>query len=174
MDFLFPAPARRFFRCEPLHLLSAAWVMGLVFGVFTSGFASASFLSLARSAVFSPVSALGLLLCSLLPLLFSAFAVYISNVPLLMMVAFGKAFFHAYLCLAVLYSFGSAGWLVRLLFLFSDSAVLPLLWLYWLRSVHDGRRDFAFRTVPAICAAILIAGFDYRVIAPFLAQILNF
>ncbi len=156
-------------RKETIPFLASAWLLGLVSGSFFSVSAGNSFLLTMRAAASSHVSIFGLLASILLPLLFSAFAVYISQPWLLVPIAFGKAFFFSYLALAVLSAFGSAGWLIRWLLMFSDSLSLPVLWWYWLRAV-SGRRKFA-DTAAAFLAALVIGSVDFYMISPVLANL---
>ncbi len=172
MDLFFHSGFRNISRRDTPFFLAFAWITGLLFGVITSLSAGAHLASLMRMTAYSPVSIVGLLSAMLLPLLCSAFAVYISCPRLLSPIAFVKAFFYAYFCFGVFAGFGSAGGLIRLLLIFSDTAMLPVLWLYWLRSTGSPGQ-FLYRTVPAIAAAVLIGSIDYSVISPFLAQILS-
>lgn len=174
MDLFFHFRLPHFLRRDLSFHLAFSWVLGSVFGAITSFYASDSLLSLMRMTAVSPVSIVSLLSAILLPLLFSAFAVYISNVWLLIPAAFFKAFLYHFFCFGILRSFGSAGWLIRLLLIFSDTLTLPVLWMYWLRSIKGTREGLAFRTIPAVCAVFLIGSVDYSVISPFLAQILSF
>ena len=126
-----------------------------------------------RAAVYSRVSISGLLSAMLLPLLFSAFAVYISNTWLLIPIAFSKAFAFAFLGIGILVSFGSAGWLVRLLLMFGDIVMLPVLWWYWQKAL-TARQNPLPHCAAAAAFALLIGGLDYCVISPFLANLISY
>lgn len=174
MDLFFHPRMPLFLRKDSVAFLAFPWISGLVTGVVTSYFAGNSFFSLMRSVISSPVSIVGLLSAMLLPLLFSAFAVYISSPWLLIPTVFLKGFFYAYLCFGILLCFGDAGWLIRLLLIFSDTLMLPVFWMYWIRGLRGGRSDLLIRTAPAFSTALLIGSIDFSVISPFLGEILSF
>lgn len=114
-------------------ILAFSWLSGLGAGALVFRFADDISVSLMRSAAESPVSIVGLLICTLLPFLFTAFAVYLSLPRLLIPISFCKAFAYAYVSCAVLTAFGTAGWLVRALLLFSDTCCAGLLYGCWMR-----------------------------------------
>lgn len=162
------------FRCkESVFYLALSWILGLIFGA-SFGLASENISTTAmHRALISTPSFPGLLSAAMLPALFSAFAVYISKPVLLIPIAFCKAFLFSYLSLEVLTAFGSAGWLIHLLFLFSDTLMLPLLWSFWLKTEHHDRNSTLCCTVPVLITALMIGSIEYCFISPFLAHILS-
>ena len=115
-----------------------------------------------------PVSIVSLLIVTLLPLLCSAFAVYISRSWLLFFIAFIKAFLLGFTALGIYAAFGSSGWVFRFFLMFSDLGMLPFLYLFWLQHLPGGcgicRRDSMF-----LLCGMAIAGIDYAFISPFWA-----
>ena len=161
-------------RCKDSMLfLAFAWIFGLVAGTVFSLSANGAFLAMMRSAVFSRASIVSLLSTLALPVLFSAFAVYISQPLLLIPAAFCKAFLFSSLSSGLLAAFGSAGWLICLLFMFSDILTLPLLWSFWLKSLSCSRRSAIRSAVPVLITTVIIGCAEYRFISPFLATILS-
>lgn len=162
-------------RCKGRKaILALAWFLGLISGILFSVMASDSVFPTMRAAATGCVSISGLLSAILLPLLFSAFAVYISQPLLLIPIAFGKAFVFSFVGMSVMAAYGSAGWLVRFLLMFSDCMMLPFLWWYWLRYLSGSRASAFCSTALLVSLAVIIGSFDYRVISPFLADILSF
>lgn len=162
-------------RCKvSVTFLASSFFLGLCAGSWFSIQAGILIFPTMRTAASCGVSIPGLLSANLLPLLFSAFAVYISQIWLLVPIAFWKAFQFSYVGMGVMAAFGSAGWLIRLLMMFSDILMLGVLWWYWLRAL-SGRRGCALvvSLVP-FSAAVLIASLDYSVISPFLADMITF
>ena len=160
-------------RCKKrLFAVACAWFTGLVFGALVSMSASGMTVSAIRTASLSPVSVFGLLSAILLPLLSSAFAVYFSAPNLLFPLAFLKAFLVAWLGWGVLVSFGSAGWLIRMLLMFSEILSLPLLWWYWQR-ILSGNPGRGFCTLICTGFALGIGLLDYFVVSPFLVNLLS-
>ena len=152
--------------------LACTWIFGLISGAVCSVHSGIFLTSLMRTAVHGSVSIVGLMSAGLLPLLFSAAAVFISKIWLLIPVAFCKAFLYAYFAAGLMAAYGNAGWLVRILFMFSDYVMLPVLWWYWM-SVLDGRDRLFYRKSAVACAAALMIGcFDFYIVSPFLASLL--
>lgn len=161
-------------RCKCSEgLLACAWIFGLISGIFFSFSAGDSFFSLMRSAADGRVSICGLLSTILLPLLLSAFAVFISKPRLFIPIAFVKALAFAYCGIGVWLAFGSAGWLFRCFLMFSDICMLPVLWWFWIRNLGTDTRK-PFRTFLTVLAAALFIGFlDFNVISPFWASLIS-
>lgn len=152
-------------------ILAFCWFAGLLTGCFFADHAGIFHYSMMRRAVSGSVSIAGLVVV-VLPFLFSAFAVYLSKTWLFLPFCFLKAFQFAYIAGLVGVSFGSAGWLIRLLLFFTDGwEILLLLWI-WLRWISGGARQ-AIREITfcgILCSVIWII--DYFVVSPFLGMLI--
>ncbi len=153
-------------------LLALIWFLGLFFGAIAVSSADAIFSLTMHSALYGSLSIFGLLAALLLPLLLTAFAVYVSKPILILFFAFFKAFLFAFTAAGLSACFTTAAWLVRCLLMFSDILILPVLWLVWLRS-------FEYKPVASLrCSAIaammtcMIGCFDFAVVAPFLMRLI--
>ena len=158
-------------RRRTAALLAFFWCFGLVTGAAFAASAHISSFPLMRTALMSCVSISGAVAVLLLPLLFSAFAVYISKIRLLIPIAFLKAFFFSYLGTAVMRSFPSSGWMLRFLLLFSDCLAAPLLILLWLRLSRSSPRTCAVSIPAAAIALSLIGCLDFYIVSPFLVSL---
>ena len=114
------------------------------------------------------------LLCSVfLPFLLSFLCVYFSKQWLLYWICFWKMFSFGFSANCLLRAFGSAGWLVQSLSMFSDLAALIMLTWFCVRNLricrHPARKDFLVATsvVFPICVA------DYIFISPFVASLFS-
>lgn len=161
-------------RCkESTHYLAFAWLSGLLAGPFFTCSAGGSFTDMILAAPGTGVAATSLLATVLLPLLCSALAVYTRHIWILPALAFIKAFLFSYTASAVLTVFGSAGWLVCVLLMFTDILSLPLLWWYWQYSMVANRQKLS-RTV-AVAILIMAIGFlDSHFVSPFTASLTYF
>lgn len=152
-------------------LLAVFWIAGMLTGLHISNTVNAFDNSLMRAAVLSGVSMVGLLAVVLFPLILSAIAVYFSVPLFFFLLSFGKAFGFAFCSFRILTAFGSAGWLVRWLLLFSDTCMSVVLLWFWIRNINgigaSSKKDLA------VCAAfaLLIGCFDYFVVSPFLRML---
>lgn len=158
-------------RIFPVSLASF-WCLGLLLGgVAAAGTGSGFAVSLYRCARQS-VPMLRLIVLLLLPFLFSAFAVSLSQPWLTLPICFAKAFLVSFCACACMHSFGSAGWLICMLLMFSDGCLLPLLCWFWLRHGDGTRQALARDTAACAVVTILVGSLDASLIAPFLASIL--
>lgn len=161
-------------RCKgPKVILACAWIAGFAGGIFCSFCASNSLFPTMRAAVSGCVSIHGLLSVVLLPLLFSAFAVYISQPWLLIPLAFIKTFVFSFLAVGIMAAYGSAGWLVRSLLMFSDGLMLPVLWWYWSQCLERSCISVWKAWAGVLAFSALIGSVDYCVISPFLANLIS-
>lgn len=154
-------------------ILAFALLTGFTLGAYTATLAEPSSFSLMRTASESCVSIVCLLPALLLPFLFSAFAVYISQYWLLIPIAFTKAFFFSYLSAASLLLFRGSGWLVQLLLMFTDCLSMPVLCWFWLRTCTVSRESVLRSFVSAALVVIGIICLDYQFISPFLVELLS-
>lgn len=162
-------PVRR--RKYSFLILALCYLSGLLFGALASRFAGNRLDLLMRGALSGAVSIVGLLCITVVPFLFSAFAVYLSHPALLFLVSFAEAFLFCFVSLGVMRCAGSAGWLIRWLLCFSGSVFAPVLYLYWLRHLTEPFSGLEAAGMLSLC--LLIGSVDYRLISPFLAELIN-
>lgn len=154
--------------------LAFIWICGLVFGALLSEYAGVSFYSLMRGAVCGSVSIVCLASVSLLPFLFSAYAVYIHSYRFLAVLCFIKGCLFAFVSIGVWIAFESCGWLIRLLCMFSDICCLVPLWWCWLACADCQLRTGLRSIVIGASIAAGIISLDYFFILPFWARLVEF
>ena len=160
-------------RCkQSMLLLSSLWIMGLLSGIWVFAASDPSVISLMRSAVYSPVSIVGLLFVTGLPFLLSAFAVFLSCRWLVLSIVFCKGICLSYVSLGVMLSFGNAGWLICLLAGFSDAVAAPLLFWFWMTCFEDNDPLRRYKCLMTAAIVILAGSVEYSLIQPFLAELL--
>lgn len=152
--------------------LAFFWLLGLVLGAFVPLFAGESILSLMRSAASTPVSIVSLLSTALLPFLCSAIAISASAPALLLCICFLKAFCFSAVSVLVFYAFGSAGWLVRCLILFSDIATVPLFFNFCRRHI-TGESNLSLTDVLTCALAVIFCFLDWAYISPLLSELIT-
>lgn len=155
-------------------LLALYWCAGLIFGGIGFRCTGNSFLSLMRMVPGGPVSIVSLLTSLLLPFLFSAFAVSCSMPRLLYGVCFFRAFLFSFVSCGTAAAFGSAGWLVWLIFMLPDVVCAAVLYLYCLRHISGHRRFSGLEAGVCMMTAAMLGSLDYFYISPFLAGIFTF
>lgn len=150
------------------QLLALSWLLGLVCGGWVFRIAGSDLPSLMLLACQGQLSIVGLLSSALLALLFSALAVYFSLPGLVLVPAFIKAFLISWFFCGIYSAFGTAGWLVCLLLMFTDLCSGVLLFAYSRRFISGERRYFP--ELSCLCAVLgcLTAAVDYSFVAPLL------
>lgn len=164
-----PCQGRKGFR----FYLAFSWISGLICGSVVSVSAGTSLSSLMRGALYASVSIVGVLCVSVLPILFSAYAVFLSNFALLLPVCFTKAFLFSFVSLGISRAFASAGWLMRGLLLYSDWTSLPILYWFWLRSLSSDRPVTLWETLLVFALMGLVGSIHFGIISPFLVRLIG-
>ena len=152
--------------------LAFSWLLGLVLGAFVPLYATESVLSLMRCALYAPVSIVSLLSAALLPFLCSAIAISASAPAILLCICFLKAFSFSAVSAFVFYTFGSAGWLVRCLFLFSDIATAPLFFSFCRRHMITPP-SLSLTDISVCVLAGVFCFIDWAYISPLLSELIT-
>lgn len=173
MELFFLSGNASILRKDPTPFLAFSWFTGLLFGMIVSLEHFPTTASLMRLAPTVQVSIVSLISAISFPLLLSATAVFCFGPWLLIPIVFAKAFGYTFVCAGVLASWGGAGWLLQLLLIFSDTLMLPVLWLFWLRACRQEGRSVLSAIIPAVSAGFLICSIDLRFISPFLTDLLS-
>ena len=173
MAYDFNYESIRFRRKLSVIFLALFWILGIALGIVYAAVCRSHVASLMRGFLSGTVSIVGLLCVSVIPFLFSAFAVLISKPRILFLVAFGKGFFFSFVSCGFLFSLGSAGWLFRLLLMFSDLVSMPVLFWYWQRHISGEACFSAVQSLFVASLLILIGSIDFCCVSPFLALLIN-
>ena len=151
--------------------LLGVWLAGLSLGLLADRFYGDCYELLVFSAGCAALTFLDACLVTILPLLLSAFAVFIFHRFGACLACFLRGLTMGFF-LGVMTAAGGA-WLAVLL-LFSGLCFCPvLLWYLWRRffeGLRNARRDFALCCLAGLC----LAAVDTWVVAPFLATALTF
>lgn len=154
-------------------LLALVWLSGLLCGTAAYFSTGGQLISLMRSALYAPVSIVGMLCVTTLPFLLSAFAVFLSRPVWLLPICFGKAFLYAFFSVAVCSAFWPAGWLLRWLLLFGDCAGGPILYWFWLRHLSPDCSMDGGGCILLCALGLLLGSVNYSIILPFLASLIE-
>lgn len=151
--------------------LALCWSGGLICGIILFAL-TGNTASLMEQAASCGVSLRNLMLANLLPFLFSAFAVYLRQPKLIFLIAFFRGCLFSYVSIGTVTAFGSAGWLVQILLMFSDLLLTVLLYFYWLRHISGLQRFSAAQSAAVVASVFLMASVEYWWIAPILVRVL--
>lgn len=165
-----PSGLRNFRQRSCKRILPACWFLGLVGGMLAAAGAGDSFFLMMRGG-FSAMSIPGLLV-TLLPFLFTALAVFLSQPWLLALLVLAKAFSFGFCAFGIMTVYSGAAWLVRLLLMFSDCCCLPLLMWLWLRHGDAPGKQFPLEFAACTAAALALGLLDICMVSPFAAMLL--
>ena len=163
--------ARYSSRCSfRVCFLAFLWIGCLLGGMYIAS-SDSNLLSLMRIAPKCNVSIVGLAAVLILPVMISIIGLIYQKSAVIYILSAIKAFASGYLLYGVIICYGYAGWLIRTLLLFSDSAMT--IFLLWILFRHiDGRKATLWvDATVCIFAATAIGMIDYLLVAPFLLSL---
>ena len=168
------SPAMRKLICkECVILLPVLWVIGFAVGLYFLTIMDSGLQELFYSASVCSVSVVGMLISAFLPIFISAIAAYFSVPVLIYALCFFKAVCYSFVLCGIVTAFGYSGWLIRLMLLFTDSAITVLLFWLWHKLLSS---DCCFTGQAfLICAAVAVAicAIDYFLVSPYLIMLMN-
>ena len=149
--------------------LAFFWLLGISLGISVANVASCQFSSLMCTLFCQRVSIVRMLIIHTFPLLLSAVLMHFSAYFLLLLFAFVKAFCYAFSSYSIYLYFGSAGWLLQPLLMFSGSSVAVVLLFYWFRMLPSRiiTRDICICCIITVCFVCI----DYFLVSPFLESL---
>ena len=149
--------------------LTLVWAAGLLLGGFVAAKVDFDFSPFFIMAASNKGTFLGICLVLYIPLLFTVCLRFFSSGDSILLVVFLKAIEFALIAVGCFYSWGSAGWLLARLLLFSAFLSLPVLIWVWYRILcsNFGRREILISVV----LLFIIGLIDYFVISPFLCSL---
>ena len=149
------------------------WILGLVLGALLAAGSEPSFAWM-RLAAQSRVSIVFFWILAVFPFLLAAYAITVNRQEILFVVCFCHAFFTSCLGVFLHRVFGTAGWLLEPMFLFSHNLCIPLFCWFTLR--HSGQRNDTLARDHIICLVIAIsfATFQYFTVTPYWSKLILF
>ena len=161
-------PPQPFFR-QKQWILTLCWGLGFAYGISLCSADSNFLLSLMRRSIFGDVSIVKLWCLDLLPLLFSAFAVFISAPAMLFLICFCRAVLLGFVSVSMLSAIDLA---VCCAVLFSDYGAALCLYRYCFACLRDGSTG-----IVRWCRLLLLIGLsgvlqyvEYSVLLPLVAN----
>ena len=154
-------------RKYAIPCLACSWIIGLVSGLWAVRYVDFDLFGLEN--FFHSYTPLSVFSVALLPVLISVLVVFTEQFWLLLPISFLKAFSFAYVGSLVGSGYGSAGWLVQMLLMFSDCISLPFIWWFWCRILKSTEQITFSSILPIALVAVSIGALDFKVISPFLS-----
>ena len=151
--------------------LALFWLIGLICGVCYAA-CNQSVVVLMRLAIFYQVSIVGLVYVLYLPIIAAVLCVKRSCPVAFYTVASLTSFLFGCSLCWITYVYGTASWLIKVLLLFSESAVNILI-LYMGYQKSSARFETVREYCHLIIAALLLGCLDCLLVSPFAATLLN-
>lgn len=153
--------------------LILAWIAGEVIGYFVGSQVPDTVISLMRAPTFGRVSIVWLFFSAIFPFLLSIAALRLSLKRLLTSLVFLKAYGFVYSICCLGFAFGSAGWLMQLLYFFTDTlCTLIFLWFILTYPKFSKARQY-HRLLLCLASTTGLVCFDYFAIMPLVLMLLN-
>ena len=143
---------------------------GLFTGALLAVQAEQFVVSLMRSAIYGRVSIVFLSVSVFLPFMITAYAVSNYKYRMLFILAFADGVYYCFCGCLVGFAYGSAGWLVRNLFLFGRHLCTPCLCWFAIHALCGKPFNWLHRGI-CIGYCVLIVIIDVYLVAPFLASL---
>ena len=152
--------------------VASSWLFGLLASAYFVH--QTTFASLMCSVLFLRISIFGLLTSLAIPLFLTYILLRFFSFYYVLPLVFLKAFSFMCCYFGITSAFGNAGWLVSGMVLFSDFFLVTLLLLQWFNAA-TGKMYSPEKYLVVYCILpIIVVCFDYLVVSPYAAMLLNY
>ena len=154
------------------YLLPLSWLGGMLLGFSFALLAKDVLLQQFFGILYAQTTFVSILLASVFPYLLCALFYWLEQDWMIYFICFFKSACFMYCALAVGVACGSAAWLVRVLFLFTDCCTIPVLYYYCscLIRADDSLGKLLHWGVHIYACMIPVA--DYCIVSPFFLSVL--
>lgn len=149
------------------------WILGQAIGFGLGSQVPFTVVSLMRLPGFGQVSIVWLLFSAIFPFLLSFFALRFSLRVLFVPLVFLKAYSFAYVICCIGIAFGNAGWLMQWLCCFTDTLCTVIFLWFITASVNQYKTQRSRSLLLCVISVIIVVCFDYIVVSPATAALLN-
>ena len=154
-------------------LVIISWIVGFVFGLSFGYITPSTTVSLMCNALCKRVSIVGRILSLFLPF-FLSFLFIRKYVFLIIPVVALKAYSLGFCLYCVCSAFGTAGWLIAAICLFTDISCAALFLWFNLSDLQVSQKVITCRLTCCLIAVLLLGLLDYRVISPLGVKLLDY
>ena len=155
-----------------IFFFSALWLFGMLLG-FIASRRTALFLSDLRSNLFSSEAFWAAsLLATTLPYILTFFLFYIKKTHYLFLIILPKSFLYFFCFFCMYFVYPGAGWLARLLFMFSGSVNALLLLWFWITCLSDNRFPIK-QSLFCIVVCFILCSIEHTVISSLVSQVIT-
>lgn len=162
------------YRNHAQYLIVIVWILGLLLGTFAAHNLVDVYTAMIANFHLFNSSIYCFSFAVFLPLISSLVVLFLGRPNLLIPIAFTKGFLFSNVSSVVYLIFGNCGWLMRWLFLFTDSCLIPALILFWIYHISGNREHLLRNSVILSFYALCIASIDYTYVSNLLHLLYNF
>lgn len=159
---------------QSIICLSCCWVLGLVIGVIVSLNTNVSYDALVKLLFSSKLSAINVLLTIVFPYLLTLLSYKLLRWKGICVLATCKAFLYCWTATTIVNCFGSAGWLLRCVLIFSNSVSVVFLIWFWIRNCSQAYTSKYLDLLLCLFLSLVVAFIDYSIISPFGVHLLSY
>lgn len=152
-------------------LLAVCWLFGVLLGFCAALSAGYALLGLVRDATVESAPLFRVIAVAVIPFLLTALASLLRQHWLIYVLCFFKAFAFGFCAVSISAAYGSAGWLVRFLLLFSDYLTIPVMYYFCVRQIKDSAFHADINFVSILIYTFAVGAIDYCFIIPFLRSV---
>lgn len=163
---------KRIWEKNSVYFLAFFWTFSIFAGIILGSKSVPHISSLMLSAASDSMSITGMFLIYILPLIFSIISIRLKVSLLILPLSVIKGFFNGFLSASVCVAFGSAGWLICLLLLFTNSVSSVFLMWFWFKYLHNPNSHLMRYFIICVTFSICMFAFDVFVISPFLSAVI--
>lgn len=156
-----------------IPVLVFLWCFGYSSGFCLPVINRAEHREILQALIHNSNSLFGSLCASVIPFLLSALFVHLGVPFFLLPISFVKSFIDGYSHICILSSFSRSGWLVSLLFLFSQSVSNVILIHYWVRNINCAGKQNIVRLIHIFLICFFVCAFEHFGLRPFLSDLLK-
>lgn len=153
-----------------LSFIAITWISGLLCALL---YIKQFSFSLMYPLHIERVSIVGMIVSLILPIILLYILLNRCYFYLILPVIFLKSFNYMCCYLCITYSYGTAGWLVRTLLLFSDTVSVIILLHFCYRFAAGNKIGMTSYFKYTFAVLIIVGCLDYYIISPFILMLLN-
>lgn len=159
---------------KKIFAVACFWLLGLISGAAVAWKTAIIHTSLTQSLYYSDLSVVGFLAMLIFPYLLSAVLFRTSIGKCVFLLILIKAYSFSWSSVTFLLTFGCAGWLFRLLFMFSSCLTSVLLLWYWIRNFSNDRKGKKSDLFLCLVLTLIIGFIDFSIISPLGVRLLSY
>ena len=153
-------------------LLSLVWAIGLLLGTRLAVIFSLNIHTNPHAIIVSVYSPMRVLILSVFPFLLTILFLHFSLSPFIYLIVLSKGLLYSFSFSLISFTFPASGWLLHILFMFTQSITSVVLLWFWIRCA-DNCYDARSETSIALSLITVTCVVNQFIVFPFLTSLFN-